>query len=631
MEEYGRENQVTFGQQIADYDEHGPVRHLYLVDGDPQVPGRRWLEHGMGDFGGSRSALVHPLRDAGDRSPMGAYAVFGDPTKMHLLRKFFVSKGMSVDVNEIGPVGAVSRSVLLTVSVVVLLTVSMVGAVVVSGTRRYAVGRLHGLPYRSLLIADLRGFGVAWSISGLGVLTVAAAVITLRFGSSGLGLFIATAITIQLAVFAAAATAHAIFLALVTSVEIPSAMKGELPAGALTATAYGLRLVGVTVALGAIATTVTLAADVASRDRSREAFDSLGQISAITLGNAYTMEDQNQLDDVVGPWLRTADHDKGLLLAAQLVFAGDDPRWRGRNAMIVNDAFLTKQPVRLADGGELRGARADKITLLIPDADWDARSQLASQLGLDTLLAPTGGGDRTFERAAPDQRFFTYAPDSGSAASANVWNTSTSHVTDPVIVVLPSSQGWLSDSSYVAFASQGGALATDPDTVSATVSQQPQLERFVRGVTPVADKAAASLTEQTVQLRLALFTAVVSCLVVAMSGVAAALIHTRRLAQRIFVRHLFGWSFARTYRTPFAVESLLLAGLIVWIPWQVAAQRRDLQAWQVAGGPLPVDLPSVTAAQVAAIAVLAAVTTGGYLWSLFYAHRRVIRGGASVA
>src|SRR5687767_924868 len=54
LEEYGRTQKITFGQEIADHDERGPVRHLYLVDGDPQVPGATWLEQGMGDFGGTR-------------------------------------------------------------------------------------------------------------------------------------------------------------------------------------------------------------------------------------------------------------------------------------------------------------------------------------------------------------------------------------------------------------------------------------------------------------------------------------------------------------------------------------------------------------------------------------------------
>jgi hypothetical protein len=167
--------------------------------------------------------------------------------------------------------------------------------------------------------------------------------------------------------------------------------------------------------------------------------------------------------------------------------------------------------------------------------------------------------------------------------------------------------------------------------VGTAVRQEPRLERFVRGATPVADKAAAALTEQTALLRMSLFTAIISCFVVAMTGVAAALIHTRQMAQRIFVRHMSGWSFATIYRAILIFELTLLAGLLAWIPWRVAAQRRALEGWQATGAPLPVDLPSVSPEQWAAIAVLALVTSGGFLLSLVAAHRRVVRLGTSEA
>ncbi|HEV7955980.1 MAG TPA: hypothetical protein VGP10_02355, partial [Marisediminicola sp.] len=616
MEQYARHEQITFAQEIADFGNRGAVRHLYLADGDPQVPGATWLADGMGDFGGSRSTVVHPLRDLGTRSPLGAYDVFGDYGKAEELRTFLASRGMSVDLVELGRVGFVPRPVLLTVAVVALLIISMVGTFVVAGTRRYAVGRLHGLSYGSLLMIDLRRFAPTWAISGLAVLSLAGLVVLLRYGSPGIGLFLVTAGAIQLVLLLAAAAAHTLVLAMVVSVEMSPALKGELPARALTFTAYGLRLTAVVIALGTIATTLTLTADITARDRSRAAFERLGKTSTITLGNAYTIEDQNKLDETVGPWLRKVDREHDLLLSAQQVIGSSDPRWRGVHTLIVNDKFLAAQPVRLAGGGRVGAADPDHITVMIPDTRWDARTQLRSQLGLAAQLRPRTNIDYEWVRAAPDQRFFTYAPASGSSESEQVWNTTTTFVTDPVIVVMPSGRGWLSDGSYSAFASQGGALFGDPRIVGTAVRQEPRLERFVRGATPVADKAAAALTEQTALLRMSLFTAIISCFVVAMTGVAAALIHTRQMAQRIFVRHMSGWPFATIYRAILIFELTLLAGLLAWIPWRVAAQRRALEGWQATGAPLPVDLPSVSPEQWAAIAALALVTSGGFLLSL---------------
>lgn len=632
LEQHARQKQITFAQEIADFGNRGAVRHLYLADGDPLVPGATWLADGMGDFGGSMSTVVHPLRDLGTQSPLGAYDVFGDYGKAEELRTFFASRGMSVDLVEIGRVGSVPRPVVLTGAIVALLIISMVGAFVVAGTRRYAVGRLHGLSYGSLLMIDLRRFAPTWAISGLAVLSLAGLVVLLRYGSPGIGLFLVTAGAIQLVLLLAAAVAHALILAMVISVEMSLALKGELPAWALTFTAYGLRLTAVIIALGTIATTLTLAADVTARDRSRAAFEHLGKTSTITLGNAYTIEDQNKLHETVGPWLRKVDREHGLLLSAQQVIASSDPQWRGVNTLIVNDKFFADQPVHLAGGGTVHAADPGQITVMIPDARWDTRTQLRSQLGLDAQLRPKTNINYEWVRAAPDQRFFTYAPASESSESKEqVWNTTTTFVTDPVIVVMPSGQGWLSDTSYSAIASQGGALFSDPRIVSTAVRQEPRLERFVRGVTPVANKAAAALTEQTAQLRMSLFTAIISCFVVAMTGVAAALIHTRQMAQRIFVRHLNGWPFATIYRTILIVELTLLAGLLAWIPWRVASQRRELEVWQATGAPLPVDLPSVSPEQWAAIAALALVTAGGFLLSLVTAHRRVVRWGTSEA
>lgn len=630
LEQFAHENQITFAQQVPDFGQRGAVRHLYLVAGDPQGPGRVWLREGrLGDFGGSMSTIVHPLSDAGVRSPIGAYVVFGDPSKAEALRSFFTGREMGVELVQIGQIGPVPRPVLLAGAAVALLTFSMVGAHVVAGTRRYAVSRLHGLPQRNLLLTDLRRLGAWWVVAGLGIVSVAALVILLRFGSAGIGLFVIAAVASQLALLVITVVAHALFLSMVSSVEMLRALKGELPGRTLAVTAYGLRLTGVIVAVATIATTFTLAADVVARDRSREAFDRLGDAAAITLGNAYTLEDQAILDTTVGPWLREVDRQGDLIVAAQQSLAA--PQWRGVRAMIVNDLFLEQQPVQLADGGVVDRADAAAVTVVVPDAAWNDRDQLIPLLGLDVQVRPDTKLRYAFRRAAPSQRFFTYAPSGAPSTSVNVWDAAATFVTDPVLVLLPSAPGWLSDTSYASIASQGGALCIDPQIVSRAVAAQPDLERFIRGATPVADRAAAALAEQTAELRMSMFTAGIACLVVAMSGGAAALTHTRRLAQQVFVRFLVGWPFAVTYRSILLVELVLLTGLVAWIPLQIGAQRRALEVWQATGAPIPVDLPTMSSAQMAAITVLALVTSCGFLLALTLAHRRVVRWGASEA
>jgi hypothetical protein len=309
---------------------------------------------------------------------------------------------MDVELVHIGRLGPVPRPVLLAGAAVALLTFSMVGAHVVAGTRRYAVGRLHGLPQPNLLLSDLRRLGAWWVLAGLGIVSLAASVISLRYGSAGISLFVMTAVSSQLALLLITAGAHALFLGMVSSVETVRALKGELPGKTLAVTAYGLRLTGVIVAVATIATTFTLAADVVARDRSREAFDRLGDAAAITLGNAYTLADQALLDTTVGPWLRDIDRQGGLIVAAQQTIA--DPQWRGVRALIVNDTFLSQQPVRLAGGGLVDRADAATVTVVVPDAAWNDRDQLIPLLGLDVQVRPDTELRYAFRRAAPASR-----------------------------------------------------------------------------------------------------------------------------------------------------------------------------------------------------------------------------------
>ena len=145
LETYAREKHITLAQEVADFGNRGAIRHLYLVDGDPGVPGGEWMRRGIGDFGDTMTTVVHPLADAGDRSPLGAYDVFGDSRAAAALPPFFASRGMTFDTAPISRVGSVPRSVLLTLAALALLTVSVLGAVAVASTRRYAVARLHGL------------------------------------------------------------------------------------------------------------------------------------------------------------------------------------------------------------------------------------------------------------------------------------------------------------------------------------------------------------------------------------------------------------------------------------------------------------------------------------------------------
>lgn len=632
LAEFAATERISFAKEVPDFAERATVRHLYLVAGDADGLGSRLLDGGMDDFGGSVTTHVHPFAELGDRSPVGNYDVFGDPANARRLQGFLSSHGTTAISSPVTTTASIGRPTALLAAVYVLLIVAVVAAFGVSHTRAYAVARLQGLSRVSMLLADCRRFAPPWAVAGAASLLAAAALGALRYGTGGVPAFLSWAAMLGLAFTAIAVATLILVLLMATSIEIQPALKGELPTGALTVLAYGLRLSAVVVTLGTTAATLSLAADVTERDRSADAFARLGTLSSVSLGSAYTPEDEAALFTAVGPWLREADRAGELLLAAQQALPGTDPAWRGVTALYVNEAFLQRQPVHLAGGGRLTEADPNRITVVVPEHFGTPGASLLDELDLTALMSDTTTAEPAWSRSVARQQVFTFAPTGQTATSATVWDTRSATLTDPVIVVMPSARQPLSDSSYASFASQSGALLERPEDAAAAVSADPGLGRFVRGVTPVADSAAATLALQTSELHLASLTAVIGCIVIAMTGTAAALVHVSRSTRRIFVRHIHGSPFTATHRALLAAEAALLLATVAWLPVHVLSQRQQLQRWADTGaGSVPVALPTVTVEQWSAAGVLGLVTGGGALVALVLFHRRVLQQGSAVA
>ncbi|MGL5824581.1 MAG: hypothetical protein ACRCYU_07060 [Nocardioides sp.] len=545
---------------------------------------------------------------------------------------------MTTEIGQPPGIGWLPTEIRQVLAVAVLLTCAIAGAYVVSGTRRYAIERLHGLSAAQAARNDFSVFVRLWASSGAVVLAVSTGFAVLhnggrwQVGIAGVGQFIAHALLLQAVLVAAAIVSYLVVLGMVTSVDTLSALKGEAPAWALTGLVYGLRFAAVAVGLSTLTLTLTLLGDTAARDRSLSAFDQLGGKAALALGNVYTPRDEDRLVNVVGPWLRSLDRNSDLVLAGQRSMSGFDTYGKDVTALTVNDAFLAEQPVRLASGDVLRGADPERVLVLVPQSRWSGRASLLKELGLSVLLKP-GAKVEIGPRPESGQRFFTYTPAATPAtgAGATGLDLANTFVTDPVMVVLPSRQGWPTNSTYTSLATQGGALLTESGGLQLAIRQKPELRRYLLAATPVTDKAATVLVEQSARLRLSSLAALVATAVVTMTGFAAALVLTRRMTQRAFIRHLFGWSMTSIYRVVLSVETLLLVALAGWIPFQVAEQRRDLEAWQARGIPPPSAPPTISIEQWASIGLLSLVTAGGFLVALKLAHQRVVREGTSAA
>lgn len=622
---------VTVAQEVPDIKQRTTIRDLYLADGDPRVDGSRWLTSGMADFGNSITTRVHPVEDAGASTPIGKWLIFGDAAKGNTIQQFFQTRQATTDISYIvGPtppyLSYLPSPVLLTTWVIMLLVTGTTGAFVVSRTRRYAIERMHGARPATLLRQEATPLLMTGALAGVLVLTFSAAFTLVRYSGAGLVPFLTVTAVLGSFFLAAVLATLGLVLTMVTSVNILGALKGKTSSTWLTMSAYTLRATAVLVAIGLSATTVALIADQVEREQAGRPLQSLGNASVVSLGNAYTEEDQDQLGKTVEKWLQGLDANGDLIVALQADNTELSPTFTGRSVLIVNNAFLANQPVTLADGDRMRQAINGKVSIIVPDQGWAQRTNLKQDLApaLDLVLEGATDMPQTMVHAAPGQTFSTLTAPNGLLGT--VGNNQVSSATDPIIVAVSSPL----TGGYVEGATAGEVLLTDPRSALIDIKNDALLSRFVRSVTPAIDQVNTVAAEKAAELRTTLFSSVIAYLVVITAGIAATIIYTRKNAQRIFVRHIHGWSMAATYRSILIVEAVLLLFLLGRIPWQIYQLRQELGPMNDIA-PIPGGLPSLGVNDALAITVLAIVTTGGFMATLVVAHRRLIHHGVSEA
>jgi hypothetical protein len=634
LEKFALDEQITVAQVFEASDSRADQRLLYLIDGDKRLLANHWAEQGIGNFGGFYEYRVQSYRELDHQSPQGLYFVFGDVAEGVMLQEFLSSRGMSTQLTEVGLLDGVPPEAGIALVIFSLLLAALAGIHVVAGTRRYAIGRLHGLSYASLLRRDVGSIVTTWALSGVVVCGASTAAVLAAFGGTGLGFFLGSILVIEFVFVAAAVSSHMIVLAALGTVAIQPALKGRLPTRSLAGSAYALRMVSVLLALTTVGTVLALADDLAARDRAQQQFDDLDDLSTITLGNIFSPEDEEAAIRAVGSWLRGLDRNGDLLLAQQEIIE-QSPQWAGTRRLAVNTEFIERQPVQLADGSRLTRdtLASDALTVVVPSPRWSERAALPQALGLEALVVPGVEADIAFERSEPGQDVFTFTPDSRDRPSFLSLGEEASMVRDPVILVLPSDRGWLRDVNYMAFMSEGSATVSSPAVFEEAVRADPELERFLRAATPVREEAARLIAEVSLDLRYSVFSALMGCAVVIISGAAATLVYTRHIAQRAFVRHIHGWSLGAIYRPILVVEAALLVGMLAVIPVRTLRERREIAQFEEAAGgaPLPIDSPTLGGEEWGAMVALTLILVGGFVLALLAAHRRVVREGASTA
>ncbi|MGW3723814.1 bacteriocin-associated integral membrane family protein [Streptomyces sp. NPDC000851] len=635
--EFAKAERVTIAREVPDLTHPYSRRHLYLAPGGPHAD---WLSDGYPAFNRGYRTDVHPVAELGRRDPRGFYYVFGSDRAAASLAQRFTDLGMTSAVHHPQSVAeltttysgtALHRSFI----VVALAVITMTGAGVMLNAKAYGVQRLQGGSFGGILLRDLRQLAVFYAVACAAVAALVVLLLGLYNGLAWIGQFTLLTLGCAAALGLIALATQAGVLYLMFQTGILRALKGELPARAAMISAYAMRIPALLLALS-IATALVLAAqDVLNREESRKAYAKIGDTTSIALNGSLGSDAAlRDLEAKVGGWLRQADKEGQVVVAGHRDLQQSAPRagLPQGDVLIVNESFLTEQPVLDPAGRPHRPAAADpaQVRLMIP-AGLAAYTDQLREL-VPGLLSPSDPdkvrpANITTLQTKADQRVFTYNPKGKSHTDPNP-GADDSFVTDPVIIAFADGSPYLSDKGYTAYASKSSVLFHDPDDVTAAIEQR-HLETYVTAMTPVGQNAAVKLRDLVGEFRLQVFNLGVALAVLLITGVGVCIVHSRKNAQAIFARHISGWRFTAVHRTVLSLEGLLAVLLAVWVPFQVWQQNKDLERYDALGIPPPRAPVEITGLDLGVTGTLVAVEAIAVLVALVVFHRLIVKEGAT--
>ncbi|MFH8463926.1 bacteriocin-associated integral membrane family protein [Streptomyces sp. NPDC017991] len=639
IEAFARDHDVTVGRQELDLEHPDRSRDLYLT---PTGPRADWLEGGYPAFSPGQATTTRPLADISERDPRGLYYLFGDPDAVGPFLELLEQHGLtawhaqpaSPDQLSYAYGGSALAGSLV---VVALVCVTMTGAGVLLSAKSYGVLRLQGMSLPAILARDLRRLARFWTVA-LAVVAVAATGLLAWYNHlAWFGLF-ALLTTATAAAFTALVLAvHAATLALTARTGILAALKGEIPARSTAVAAYLVRVPALLLALGIAAAVLQAGQDLARREDSLGVYEKAGNASSIRLNGSLGAPDAlKELEAKVGPWLRAADVD------GQIILAGHKDLARSRDArgipaddlMVANETFLEQQKILAPDGHRYPATSGGdgRILLLVPEHLASFTDRLTALV--PGLLSPSDPGRITpgqidVRPTADGQKIFTYNA-RGTREAGQDQLSDDSFFTDPVVIVVPNGTDHISDKGYTAYASQRGIVFPDPADITDGIEAR-ELRDEVVGISPVAADAAQAIRDITADFRLRLFNLAIALMVLLVTGIGVVIVHTRKNAQRIFARHLHGWTFTTTHRSLLAVEAAIVALLVSWLPYQVHQYNQGLEQYEAMGIPAPRDPMTVTGQDLTVIAGLVAVEIATTLAVLALFHRRIVKEGSTEA
>lgn len=606
VEAVARDQRTVLARQTPDLQHPDSTRHLYLAVGDPQAAPAEWLHAGYPAFSQDMRTVAHPIGEARNLEPRGEYYVFGSRQAGQELAAALGPLGFQVQVQPLSLSTWVSESadgphtevLAWCVLAVLLAAVIAVGAGVVLNGRSYGVLRLHGYGVGRILWRDAVQLVRFWVPAAAVLVACAVGGLALYNGLAGWRLFVVLAGLLLAGLTAAAVAAHVVASTLTQRIPLLRALKGDISAPWTLVSVYGVRIAAALLALTVVGSAAEAGQRMGEYQATRAAYEDIGPATHMSLKGRVSPREREHMQNTIGPWLRERDRAGELVLTVNQDRLGDystlqtaDPH---RNVLVVNNAVLRQQALRDSAGHPIRDVEPGNrnVQVLLPDSLSGDPAAIADAVTQQFRMGHTPDGfsrharplDVDTARLQADQSVFTYGAGVGNKVEYR------SFVRDPVVVVLGDSpgilDGELGNSFYTAFASQGYVALTRPELAQQAL-RDPQLRKYLYGMSPVAQQAAVEYRDMSRELRLAVLDAATALGVLAMTGLAVAVVYTRKGAQRVFVRHINGWTFTKTHRLLIAAESTLAAVLIGATAWDTWSTLRAEQISPSTMNPLP--------------------------------------------
>lgn len=637
VQEVADSHDAAIGYSILDVNDPSSLAHLYLAVSDPGSRYARWLSEGYPSFGRAFTVQTHHLTEFGDVGPNGYYLVFGAPEAEPALREALAEHGLfeapGTQTTQLWHFLA-GGHLLHLVAVALLTTVTATGAGVLLSSRDHAVRRLQGHPYTGILAGELVRVLRLWAV----VLPVAATTVLgllgVYNGWNQIGLYTALALRFLALLALPCLVVHALTLALVHTTGILPALKGRLPVRGTTAAIHLVRVPVLVLTLVLLGTVVSTARDARDQRVGLEVFERYGATSRPALSANYGWADESAVDDELGPWLRQADADGDLVLAAQfrpaeivpidpadpvgsIGPAGPSSPALENPVLMVNDTYLAEEAL-LSPAGERYGP-AGNVRVLLPGSAAGHAEPLAE--GVRAWLSANSGPGREFDvevlPAAEGQSVFTYGAEERVGGTLPL-------LYEPVVIALPNGQV-LSDSGYVNHMSGRQTVFPDPGVVEAFRSGSPEASRYISMVETLSTSALRAHAVTVNTLRGELFNLVGAGTVLLLTAMAACVVHVRTRAQEIFARHISGWGLLATHRRLLMAEAAIAVVFVGWATWNTVSRLARAHDPAL---PSPDPVTGAEPFHAAGIALASLALTLGTL-ALF--HRRIVREGASQA